>query len=248
MSGVRRVNRWLGGAAILCAMFMVATEASGERFRDKLVASLRDPATWVPATGAILFVATGQDEAVAAWAVRETPIFGSPERALQLSSDLRTATHVAALGTTLLRDDASDWRVWSGQFAATTLAANLPGPIKGLTGRTRPDASDDESLPSSHAAAAFAYAAIGSRNIDASRLSPPVKRSLKIGLVSLAGATAWARVEGGVHYPSDVLAGAALGNFVSTLINDTLLPEDGNMTIGMNFDRNGGEVRFTWRF
>lgn len=217
-------------------------------FREALARGLRDPATWVPAAGAFVFVATGQDEAVARWAAAETPLFGSPENALHLSSDFRTATHVLALGSTMLRRDAADWRTWGGQIAATTLAANLPGPVKRVSGRTRPDASDDLSFPSSHAAAAFAYAAIGRRNIDASDLPPPVKRSMKIGLMSLAGATAWARVEGGVHYPSDVLAGAALGNLVSTVINDALLAEDGNMTVAMEFSRDGGEVRFTWRF
>ena len=40
---------------------------------------------------------------------------------------------------------------------------------------------------------------------------------------TLAGATAWARVEGGVHYPSDVLAGAALGHFVTSTFTHALL-------------------------
>lgn len=246
---MKATRRWTTGAAILCGILALApSEARGEKFKDALLSSLRDPATWIPAAGAFVFAATGQDGAVSAWALRETPVFGSPERALQASSDLRTATHVAMLGSTLLRNDASEWRVWSAQFTAALAAANLPGPIKGATGRTRPDESDEESFPSSHAAAAFAYAALGSRNIEASDLPRGVKRSMKIAIHTMAAATAWARVEGGVHYPSDVLAGAALGNFVSTLINDTLLPDDGSMTIGMNLSADGGEVRLTWRF
>ena len=235
-------------AAIFCVVLLASFEARGETFREALVSSLRDPATWMPAAGAVLFAASGQDAVVAEWAARETPLFGSTERALQASNDLRTVTHVAMLSTTLLRNDAREWRTWGGQFVATTTAANIAGPIKNLTGRTRPDASDDESFPSAHATAAFAYAAIGSRNLDASDLSPPVRRSMKIGLTTLAAATSWARVEGGVHYPSDILAGAALGNFVSTIINDTLLSSHPNVRLGMSLGADGGEASITWRF
>ena len=35
----------------------------------------------------------------------------------------------------------------------------------------------------------------------------------RVGLYGLAGTTAWARIEAEKHFPSDVLAGAALGNF-----------------------------------
>ena len=44
----------------------------------------------------------------------------------------------------------------------------------------------------------------------------------------LAAGTAWARVEGGVHYPSDNLFGAALGNFVATFVHDAFLPAQTN--------------------
>jgi hypothetical protein len=34
---------------------------------------------------------------------------------------------------------------------------------------------------------------------------------------------AWARVEGAKHFPSDVLAGAALGYFITAFIHDAFL-------------------------
>jgi hypothetical protein len=34
---------------------------------------------------------------------------------------------------------------------------------------------------------------------------------------------AWARVEAGAHFPSDVLAGAALGNFLSAVVHDSFM-------------------------
>jgi len=46
---------------------------------------------------------------------------------------------------------------------------------------------------------------------------------MEIGFGVIAAGTAWARVEGGVHYPSDVLAGMALGHFVAAFINDAFM-------------------------
>lgn len=41
---------------------------------------------------------------------------------------------------------------------------------------------------------------------------------------------------------------AALGNFVSTLINDTLLSSHPNVRLGMSLSADGGEASITWRF
>ena len=50
---------------------------------------------------------------------------------------------------------------------------------------------------------------------------------MDFGFFTLSAGTAWARVEGGVHYPSDVLAGAALGNFTAVLLHDLFLGPPG---------------------
>jgi len=57
------------------------------------------------------------------------------------------------------------------------------------------------SFPSGHSAAAFAFASGACAELPA--LAP--------ALVPLAGAVAYSRVHTGVHYPSDVAAGAAIG-------------------------------------
>jgi len=64
-----------------------------------------------------------------------------------------------------------------------------------------------------------------------------------------ATATAWARVEAGKHYPSDVLAGAALAHFVTVFIHDAFLglPNDeGHLYILPAED--GVEVQLKWDF
>jgi undecaprenyl-diphosphatase len=97
----------------------------------------------------------------------------------------------------------------------TTLAADsLSFAVKDLTHRTRPFEAHPEihplyvvhssSVPAGHAATAFAGAVLLS--FVAPRLAP-----LFVGLALVIG---FSRVYVGVHYPTDVLAGAVLGSLV----------------------------------
>lgn len=94
-------------------------------------------------------------------------------------------------------------------LAAASLAS---GALKEAVGRLRPPVSHealtalvtvpaDPSFPSGHATSAFAAAGVVA--LMHPRLRAPV--------LALAGLVAVSRVYLGVHYPSDVLAGAALG-------------------------------------
>ena len=96
--------------------------------------------------------------------------------------------------------------VWSIALAATV--AN--GPAKLLVRRRRPVRASlpalirvprSTSFPSGHSASAFAFATGVCSEIPA--LAPV--------LVPLAAAVAYSRVYTGVHYPSDVVVGAAIG-------------------------------------
>lgn len=98
--------------------------------------------------------------------------------------------------------------------AASGLASQV---VKHLVGRPRPRMnspawealgpsfdSDLHSFPSGHAATSFALAVVLSRRW------PSLSPLFYLG----AAAVAWGRVVGGSHYPSDALAGAALGLLV----------------------------------
>jgi membrane-associated phospholipid phosphatase len=97
-----------------------------------------------------------------------------------------------------------------GSLAAASATANLIG--KGLASRTRPDADVPaarrlpeapwtSSFPSGHSASAAAFAT--GAVLEMPELAP--------GVIVLAAAVGTSRVVTGVHYPSDVLAGFAIG-------------------------------------
>jgi membrane-associated phospholipid phosphatase len=95
-----------------------------------------------------------------------------------------------------------------GLLSLALAAAVANGPAKLLVRRRRPRAQTalirmprSTSFPSGHSASAFAFAAGASREL-------PVLSPL---LFPLAGAVAYSRTHTGVHYPSDVAAGMAIG-------------------------------------
>lgn len=109
------------------------------------------------------------------------------------------------------------WREWEVvEFAGIFVLAVLVMGIKFLVRRRRPEGewggiyrnTDPHSFPSGHAARSFMIAVV------ASALAPPW---LAILLWVWAPLVAVARVAMGVHYLSDVVAGAALGIFVALL-------------------------------
>jgi len=97
-----------------------------------------------------------------------------------------------------------------GLTAVAIAAVVANGPAKLLVRRPRPSSRErptlirtprSTSFPSGHTAAAFAFVAGASAELP---VLAPV-------LIPLAGTVAYSRVYTGVHYPSDVAAGAAIG-------------------------------------
>ncbi len=97
-----------------------------------------------------------------------------------------------------------------GAVALAIAAAVANGPAKLLVRRRRPLGGSrptlirmplSTSFPSGHSAAAFAFATGACQELP---ILAPV-------LVPIAGAVAYSRVHTGVHYPSDVAAGAVIG-------------------------------------
>jgi membrane-associated phospholipid phosphatase len=246
-----RVSRGLVLALILTAATGITPSNAGqgrfwpgkERWRDAFRRAARDPVTWAPAAGAAVIGLGDWDAGISEWATREAPVFGSSRNALDWSDDLRTATHITMLGTLFLVEEPE--RSWKRGFrrlvvqhAAAVATTTLTSGIKAATDRERPDRSDRESFPSGHGSRSFSYAASGRRNLQDSHLSRGARAGLGVTITTLAGGTAWARVEAGKHYPTDVLVGAALGNFVTVLINDAFLGMEPNIQVGVHLEKD----------
>ncbi|MVM33563.1 phosphatase PAP2 family protein [Spirosoma sp. HMF4905] len=130
-----------------------------------------------------------------------------------------------AIGTKPMRQD---FKTVAVMYIETLLLANgVERTIKGVTQRTRPFVYNpstplDEKLTrdarqsffSGHATNAFATAVFTSEVFRHYFPQSKLKPVVWIGSLGLATATSVLRFEGGLHYPSDLLAGAAFGSLV----------------------------------
>lgn len=229
---------------------------SWEKFKSTAWKSARDPQTWVLLAGALVLSIGDLDEDLSDWDVRETPLFGSNSSADDASDDMRAALGVATIVSVLSTPGGPGGSEWvssksrgvmleASAFALTEAATSS---LKSATGRTRPNEKSNHSFPSSHASGSFSFATLTSRNVDAMHLSPPTKKVVRYSANTLAGAIAWARVEAKKHYPTDVLAGAALGHFLTAVIHDSMMA-DTPVQVGVQLDgKNGGMLTFHMPF
>ncbi len=207
-----------------------------ERVRAAAVNAARDPWVWAPLAGAAGLQIGSWDRKISDWAIRETPVFGSPRNAASWSDDLRNAALLTDTVTTLLAPSGDDARTWfvnklegyAVDLAAVGAANGVTGVLKVNVGRMRPSMTNTESFPSGHTTAAATSDRLAARNLAYFDLSPVSRRRLTYGLDALTIATAWARVEAGAHYPADTLVGMAIGNFSANFFRDAFFDPAGD--------------------
>lgn len=196
--------------------------------------ALTSPLVLIPAAGALLLQIDHGDRRISDWAREHTPVYGSNDRADQRSEDIRgvmACTFYLSMIATPGGDDLSSWGSSKVKGALVQQAAVgfnhlIVSNSQDAIGRERPNNSDKRSFPSSRAANTAAFATLSSRNVDAMNIPQPAKTALNFGLYTAMFATAWARVEAGRHYPSDVLAGISLGHLTTSIINDSFMGID----------------------
>jgi hypothetical protein len=229
-----------------------------DRIRSSAIDAAKDPETWAPVAGALALQAGHMDRRISDWASDHHPVFGSQDNAAKWSDHMRDASGAVYLVTVLAApggDDISEWLTSKAKgltagFAAYEMTGGSVWLLKKAVTRTRPDQSDDSGFPSGHASAASAFSTLSRRNIEFMPVSQGSRLAADISSIGLAAGTGWARVEAKKHYPSDVLAGYALGHFFSAFINDAFLGLDNKKApmITMEPSKKGIYLGLNWMF
>lgn len=155
----------------------------------------------------------------------------------------------AAYFYTVPESKSSKTRLMAGQWLSHEGNTQLTFQLKNETNRIRPNKSDDRSFPSGHTSIAFNSARLISQNLDHYDFDDTVNFWLKTGVFTLASATGWARVEAQKHYPSDVLFGGALGNYLAAFVNHLLMDDDQeNFSIRINTVNEELAINYSFRF
>jgi len=191
----------------------------------------QSPWVWGPLAGAAVLQVDSWDEDVSEWARDETPVFGSVTSAEDWSNGLRDAAVAGYVASVLATPSGAldrDWLAAKAKGAAVGLGASvatssITSGLKSLTARERPNGVDDRSFPSGHASTAAVFDTLTVRNLQSIDLSAGLRTTLQVGAGAATAGTAWARVEAGDHYPSDVLFGIALGNFMGAFFTEAFL-------------------------
>jgi hypothetical protein len=231
-----------------------------EKFKKSAICSLLDPVFFVPAAAALLLTPDNWDEEISDWAVNHG-IFSSDIEAAKHTSDLLLyALAAESLATGIAAT--SGERYWSRgswtnkakvllvEGAAGYLAYKINDSVKKEVGRRRPDWKDHKSFPSGHSSGAFSAATISNNNIDGIKWlgnKPRTRYALQAFNIAAASTTAWARVEGEKHHIVDVLAGAAIGRFFTTFIQNIWLKQyEERASVNVSVQKDAAAISFSW--
>ncbi len=225
------------------------------RIRAAAVRAATDPWVWGPLAGAAALQAGHFDHRLSRWGRTHHPVFGSEANATLWGDRLRSASVGVDIATVLLTpsgDVGGDWLLDKAKgylvnLAAATTAIESTTLLQHVVRRERPNGANDHSFPSDHSAASAVYTRLATLNLREIPVSGGTREALDVGLHALSFATAWARVEGGWHYPSDTLAGMAIGNFCAVLFTESFMGLDsGREQLAFSPLPGGGIVEFSF--
>ena len=216
-----------------------------------------DLQTLLPAAGALVFTIDHYDKRVSKWAITHHPVFGSENSASNASDYLSYALGAETLATALATPSGKDSKEWAANKAkgigvevgAELATAGVTSLLKDTTDRTRPNGGHN-SFPSGHSSDSFSSATLANRNLNSIKMTEEMRMPLQVTNIVLATGVAWARVEAGAHYPSDVLAGAAIGHFLSAFMYDAFmgLPEHKRWGLYVSPTKGGAMIGLSFGF
>jgi membrane-associated phospholipid phosphatase len=221
--------------------------------RTAAIRAATDPWAWAPLAGAAALQAGNLDHRLSHWGRTHDPVFGSEANATLWSDRLRSIAVGVDVATVLLTpsgEDGGEWLLDKAKgylvnLAAATTAIESTTLLQHTIRRERPNGANDHSLPSDHSAASSVYTRLATLNLQDIPMNADTRATLDASLHGLAFATAWARVEGGWHYPSDTLAGMAIGNFCAEFFTDAFMGlGESRERFGFSPLRGGGALTF----
>jgi membrane-associated phospholipid phosphatase len=215
-----------------------------------------DPWVWVPLAGAAAFQIDNLDRRTSDWAREHTPVFGSQHNAENWSDDLRSAAGVMQLVTMLATPSGSERGEWllnkikgeAVQIVAISTTGATTEALKDATDRERPNGSDRQSLPSGHTSSAAVHGQLAKINLESIDMSPTLRRICGVTADVVVIGTGWARVEAGWHFPSDTLAGMALGNFFANFFTRAFLADQAHASVALAATDGGAVLEWQARF
>lgn len=219
---------------------------TGEHLGDALKTAAFDPVTWAPLAGVALLSAGDLDDDVTDWAMDEMPLFG--DDATGRSDDFRDLLGAGYVISALIAPSdslADKARGLSVGLLSFALEGALAEGLKEISGRARPDGSNDRSFPSGHATNSAARAYLIRRNLAAIDMPGWARTSLNTAAYTMAASGSFARVEGGKHHMSDALAGFALGNFIARFVSEAFLPDESGLRLSATPLSGGAAMSIT---
>lgn len=226
------------------------------RVQTAAKAAMTDPWTWVPLAGAAVLQIDDWDHRASRWARSHQPVFGSTHNAEDWSDYLRTASVVLQTATLLATpsgDEPGEWLLNKAkggavEYAAIGLTGAVTSALKKSTDRERPNEHDTDSFPSGHSSTAAAADRLTRFNLESINMNPTVRHVAGFGVDAITLGTAWARVESGWHYPTDTLAGIALGNFIASFMTQSFLSGSAADTFALESTGDGAVLRWQVAF
>ena len=218
--------------------------------------AVRDPNVWAPLLAALLLQGGNLDEQISDSLREDTPLFGSTRSARDASDDLRSLSEIGYVSTALLTpgpDTAGDWLatksiLLGSELLMSEIVGTTTTSIQGYTGREKPNRKNDNSLPSYHVSTTTFNTRLADLNSAYLPLDDGPLQALSYGYDAVAGLTAWARVEAGEHYPSDVLIGWALGYFTGYLAADFIASDNAQLRLSPDLARDYAGIELILNF
>lgn len=213
---------------------------SWERLTDATVRAAREPSTWAPLAAAAVIGAGNWDHQWQSSLSKHQSVFGGD--AEDESNALVTTSTVLYAVSTLMAapreqsfSESVQWKAVNVgvMLADKTLIDGMVTEWKKVSNRDRPDGVAGDAFPSKHNATVATQSTLTRRNLDYIDIDPALRKLAKIGLYGIDGLTGIARMEADKHYPTDVLVGMALGNFLANLSYNLFLEKSASQTYSL---------------